>query len=249
MFPLPAGIEAWPVLVAVGSGIVRAISIVILLYTLKTEEVSRAIPIFHTFPVFVAILAMPLLGEAIGYLQWLAIFIVVAGSILVSVKKGTGGITSWLGKPFFFLFGASLLTAIANISGKYALEYMSYWNIFWISTFCMAAVYLLISLRPAVVRQLINMPGRNSALSLLVINEILAMTGMLLAYRAMEEGPVSLVSTITGSRPVAVFFLVLLAKRFMPKLLIEEEVGRGSMVVRLAATLMIAGGIAIIYLA
>jgi len=248
LFPLPAGIETWPLLVAVGSGIVRALSIVILLYMLKTEDVSRAIPIFHTFPVFVAIMAVPLLGETLGYLQWLAIIIVVVGSIIVSAKRGTGGITIWLGKPFFILFGASLLTAIANISSKYALGYMSYWNIFWISTFCMAAIYLLISLRPFVIRQLINMPGRNSALALITVNEILAMTGMLLAYRAMEDGPVSLVSTITGSRPVIVFFLVLLTKRFIPRLLIEEEVGRGSMVVRLAAILMIAGGIAIIYL-
>ena len=113
----------------------------------------------------------------------------------------------------------------------------------------MAAVYLLISLRPAVIRQLIRMPGRNKALTLIAVNEIMAMTGILLAYRAMEEGPVSLVSTITGSRPVIVFFLALAINRFLPKMLIAEPVGKGSMLVRLVATLMIAGGIAIIYLA
>ncbi len=249
LFPLPQGIETWPVLAAAGSGLVRAVSIFILLYILKTEEVSIAIPVFHTFPVFVAIMAVPLIGEELGYMQWLAIAIVVIGSVIISARRGAGGITGWLGKTFFLLLGASLLTAIANIASKYALDYMSYWNIFWVSTFCMAAVYLLISWRPAVLRQLIEMPGRNRALALIGLNEALAMTGILLAYRAMEDGPVSLVSTITGSRPVVVFFLVLLVRRFIPRLLVEEQVGRSSMVIRLAATLMIAGGIAIIYLA
>jgi drug/metabolite transporter (DMT)-like permease len=236
------------VLVAASSGLIRALSIVILLYILKTEEVSIAVPVFHTFPVFVAIMAVPLLGEKLGYLQWLAIAIVVVGSALISAKRGAGGLTGWMGKPFLLLLGASLLTAIANIASKYALGYMSYWNIFWISTFCMAAMYLFISVRPVVIRQLIKMSGRNLALALIGLNEVLAMMGILLAYRAMEEGPVSLVSTITGSRPVVVFFLVLLVRRFIPQLLIEESVDRGSMMVRLVATLMIAGGIAIIYL-
>ena len=249
IFPLPEGIEARPVLVAIGSGILRGVSILILLYTLKTEEVSRAIPIFHTFPVFVAIMAVPLLGETLGYLQWIAIIVIVSGSVIVSAKRGVGGITTWLGKTFFLLFIASLLTAIANISSKYALEYMSFWNVYWLNTLCMSAIYLLISLRLAVVRQLIKMPGRNQALALIALNETLAMTGMLLAFWAMETGPVSLVSTITGSRPIIVFFLALVVNRFLPKLLIAEPVGRGSLVVRLMATLMIAGGIAIIYLA
>jgi drug/metabolite transporter (DMT)-like permease len=249
LFPLPEGIEARPVLVAVGSGVLRAASILILLYTLKTEEVSRAVPIFHTFPVFVAILAVPLLGETLGYLQWLAIIVIVSGSVIVSAKRGEGGITTWLGKPFFLLFIASLLIAVANIASKYALDYMSFWNVYWISTFCMSSIYLLFSLRPTVIRQLINMPGRNPALALIALNETLAMTGMLLAFWAMETGPVSLVSTITGSRPIIVFFLALVINRFLPKSLITEPAGRGSMVVRLIATLMIAGGIAIIYLA
>ena len=249
IFPLPEGVETWPLLVAVGSGISRGISILILLYILKTEEVSRAIPIFHTFPVFVAIMAVPLLGETLGYLQWIAIIVVVGGSVLVSAKRGVGGITTWMGRTFILLFIASLLTAIANVASKYTLDYMSFWNVYWISTICMSLMYLLFSLRPVVVRQLIDMPRRNTALALIVFNETLAMVGMLLAFWALETGPVSLVSTITGSRPVVVFFLALIINRFLPKLLITEPVGRGSLAVRLIATLMIAGGIAIIYLA
>lgn len=249
LFPLPEGIEAWPLLVAIGSGILRAASIALLLYTLKTEEVSRAIPVFHTFPVFVAIMAVPLLGETLGCLQWLAIIIVVSGSIIISIKRGVGGITTCLGKPFFLLLSASLLIAIANIASKYSLGYMSFWNMYWISTFCMSAIYLLFSLRPAVIRQLFNMQGRNPAMSLIVLNETLAMTGILLVFWAMETGPVSLVSTITGSRPIFVFCLVLIISRFLPEFLLKEKSGKVALAIRLVATAMIAGGIAIIYLA
>ena len=86
-------------------------------------------------------------------------------------------------------------------------------------------------------------------MALIVVNETLAMTGITLIFRAMGSGPVSLVSTITGSRPIFVFVLALILNRFLPEFLLEGQFGRGALAVRLIATAMIAGGIAIIYLA
>ncbi len=249
LFPLPEDIGIQPLLVAVASGVLRAVAVAIFIYILKTEEVSWAIPLLHTYPVFVAIMAAPLLGEVLGYMQWLAIVVVVTGAVIISIKRGSGGSTTWPGKTFFLLLGSGLLMAVADVASKYALSYISFWNMYWIGSLCLAGIYLVFTLRSGVLRELINMPRRNSTMALITVNETLAMAGIVLIFRAMESGPVSLVATISGCRPLFVFILALILNRLLPDFLLKGQTGRGVLAIRLIATAMIAGGIAIIYLA
>jgi drug/metabolite transporter (DMT)-like permease len=236
-------------MVAVGSAILRTLSITILLYTLKREEVSRVVPVVSTYPIFVAIMAIPLLGETLGYLHWTAIIVVVVGAVMVSVKRNPGGSTSWLGATFLLLSGSSLLMAVADVTSKYALGYISSWNLYWVSILTTSIIFLLISLRPRVIRELINIKRPLSTLALLTINETLAMTGVAMMFWAMKLGPVSLVSAITSSRPIFVVIYALILTRIRPTFLLERRAGQGVLLLRLMAALMIAGGIAIIYLA
>ena len=247
LFPLPDDIGIWPLMVTVASGIARTIALFILLYTLKKEEVSRVIPMTSTYPVFVAIIAVPLLGETLNYLQWIAIIIVVAGAAIVSTRRSPSGSTTWLGRAFFLLVGSSLLMAVANVATKYALAYMSFWNMYCITIFCMSGIFMLISLRPRILKELSNMKRRNSAITLLALNEILVVAGIVSLFWAMEKGPVSLVSTIASSRPIFVVIYAIILSRTSPMFL-EWHTGKRMLVLRLIAIAMIVGGIAIIYL-
>jgi drug/metabolite transporter (DMT)-like permease len=247
LFPLPEGVGIWPVLVAVASGILRTSAVTIMLYTMKREEVSRVVPVVYTYPVFVAIMAVPLLGETLYYLQWLAIIIVVAGAVMVSFRRNSEGSATWLGKPLLLLFGSSLLFAMADIASKYALAFISFWNMFWVSAFCISGIFLLASMRPHIIRQLSNMKQRSSTIALVVFNETLAPIGIVLSFWAIQRGPVSLVSTIISSRPIFVFIYALIISRVSPMFL-EYQPGKAMLTLRLIATAMIFGGIAIIYL-
>lgn len=247
LFPLPEGISLLILLVAVASGIIRTGGIIIMLYILQREEVSRVVPVVYIYPIFVAIMAVPLLGESLYYLEWLAIIIVVAGAIMISVKRSPSGGATWLGRPFLLLLGSSLLLAVADISSKYVLSYISFWNLLWLSVFCLAGVFLLISLRPRIFRELSGMKQRKLAIGLVALNEALAMLGAMMLFWAIQEGPVSLVSTITASRPIFVLTFAFILSRVLPAFL-EWQRGRGTLALRLIATAMIVGGIAVIYL-
>ncbi len=247
LVPLPEGIGILPVLVAVVSGIFRTIAVTILLYNLQREEVSRVIPVVYTYPIFVAIMAVLFMGETLGYLQWLAIIIVVAGAVMVSVRQSPSGSTIWLGKPLLLLFGSSLLLAMADVTSKYALAYISFWNMFSLTAFCISGIFLLVSMRPRILSQLSSMERRNSAIALLAFNEILAPVGIALLFWALEKGPVSLVSTISSSRPVFVVIFALILSRILPGFM-EWQPGKGILALRLVAIAMIFGGITIIYL-
>lgn len=247
LYPLPDDTGFWTIMLTVASGITRIASLLILLYTLKKEEVSRVIPMASTYPVFVAIIAVPLLGETLNYLEWIAIIIVVAGAAIVSARRSPSGSTAWLGKAFFLLGGSSLLMAVANIATKYALDYISFWNMYSITVFCMSGMFILTSLRPGTIKELGSMKRRNSAIALLAFNEMLVVMGVLLSFWAMEKGPISLVSTILSSRPIFVLIYALILSRISPMFL-EWQSGKRMLVLRLIAIAMIVGGIAIIYL-
>ena len=247
LFSLPVGIGICPLLVAVASGIFRAAGATIMLYNLKSEEVSRVIPVVYTYPIFVALIAVPVLGETLSYLQWLAIVIVVAGAITISAKKSPSGFIIWLGKPLLLLFGSSLFFALADVASKYALSYISFWNLFSISAFCLSGIFLLVSVRPHIFRELGNMKQKSSAIALLAFNELLAPVAIALSFWAMERGPVSLVSTIIGSRPIFVVMFALILSRLLPTFL-EWQPGKGMLALRLVATALIVSGVAIIYL-
>ena len=249
LFPLPEDVGSGTLMIAIASAILRTLSITILLYTLKREEVSRVMPVASTYPIFVAIMAIPLLGETLGYLHWTAIIVVVAGAVMVSVKRRPGGSAGWLGTTFLLLSGSSLLMAVADVASKYTLDYISSWNLYWISVLTVSFTLLLISLRPHVIRELSNIKRPGSTMALLALNETLAMTAVAMLFWAMERGPVSLVSAVSSSRPIFVVIYVLILSRIRPKFLLEQRAGRGVLLLRLIAALMVAGGIAIIYLA
>ena len=96
----------------------------------KLEEASRASAIIHTFPVFVAVLAVVFLGETLASGQWVAILVVVAGAIIISVWGSRGGKIIRLNKAFPILIGASMFTAAGLLTGKYALEELPVWFVY-----------------------------------------------------------------------------------------------------------------------
>jgi len=246
--PLPEGIDAWPLAVAITSGLIRTAGLGILLYTLKTEEVSRVVPVVYAYPVLVAIMAVPILGESLGVLQWLAVLIVVGGAVLVAIKKNSEGIKGRLGKTFLLLVLASLSMALAEVAGKYTLDYISSWNLYWITALCVVFVFLAVSLRRSIIKQVSGVVRQVKTMLLVFTTETLAVVGMVLLFWALERGPVSLVSTISGSRPLFVFISAWLLSRFWKGFLLEDRTVGTALAMRLLAIAMIVGGIAIIYL-
>jgi len=231
--------------IAVVSGAMRAAAAFLMLYTMRTEEVSRIIPVVYAHPVFVAILAVPLLGESLVYLQWLAILMTVAGAVLISLKGR--GREARLRRSFGMLVASSVLFGAAAVATKYASESVSFWNMYSVTAIALGGGFLLVSLRPRVVRELRAMPGRDATLAVIGSNEVLALAGIVLSFWAIENGPVSLVSTVLGIRPFFVFLWALALSRFFPAAL-DESFTRGTVVLKVASIALIVGGVAMINL-
>ena len=247
LYPLPGEVGAIPLVVAFASGIVRSVGVLLMLHTMRSEEVSRIIPVVHTFPIFVAILAVPLLGEVLGYMEWLAILMTVGGAVLISVQRGAEGRGARLRKSFAMLIGSSLLLGVANTASKYALDYVSFWNMYSLNAICFSVVFLALSVRPRVLKELRDMKERGKALALLSLNECIALVAVTLSFWAMEQGPVSLVATALSVRPFFVFIYALALSRVFPAVL-EERLSRGIAVVKIISIGLIIGGVTLLTL-
>jgi drug/metabolite transporter (DMT)-like permease len=247
LFPMPDGVSATPILVAIGSGFTRSLGLLLMLQAMRSQEVSRIIPVVNTFPIFVAILAVPLLGESLGYLKWLSILMTVAGAILISIRRNIEGQGASLHKSFTMLLGCSLFLGVANTASKYAMDYISFWNMYSISVICFCIVFLSLSVRPRILRELMDMKGRGLALALIIVNECIVMAGIILSFWAMERGPVSLVSTILGVRPFFVFIYALALSRIFPAVL-NERISRSIATIKIISIGLIIGGVTLLTL-
>ena len=130
---------------------------------------------------------------------------------------------------------------------KYALEYISTWNMYWISHLILPLVLFSISLRPSVFREIRDYKKRNSSVILLALNETMAVTALILFFWSMQRGPVSLVSAVGSTRPLFVFLYAVIISR-LSSFLLEEQTSRSTLLLRFIAISLISGGIIIIYL-
>lgn len=234
-------------LLVAGASVTGSVAAMIIFYVLQKEEVSRVIPITHISPLFVALSATIFLNESLGWLHWLAIVIVVGGAIIISLEKRGQGKSLSLDKPFLLLLLSSLLIATRAILLKEGLEDLTFWNVYGMSALGTGLLFSSLALRPEVIRQWLNHPRRGSTFLIFLTNEIIAFISTVLQIRAISLGPVSLVSAIIATRPVLVALFSIILSIILPGFLLELP-GKRAMIVRLAAILMIVGGICIIYL-
>ena len=239
---IPDNISMDRLMAAIASGLFWGGALAMMFLGYKFEEASRASAIIHTFPVFVAVLAVAVLGETLIAGQWIAIISVVAGAFIISLRPTDGGGIVRLTRAFPILIGASLFTALALLTGKYALEELPVWFVDSLRSYGMVVVFVFLW-RPGAFGELFRAVRNWRTFLLLFLAEFsLAPLAVLLNVAAISLGPVSLVATLTATRPIFVFVYGTILS--MPALkLLDEPLDRTTLAVKLVAIIMVVGGI------
>lgn len=235
-----------PVIAGLGAGVGWGLGLVLLFHVLQHEEVSRVTPVYQTFPIFVAILAVIFLNESLSLLHWLAILLTVSGAVLISLKRSTTNRRLALGRSFFLLMLASLSVGVGQTVTKVALEELSLWQTLAVRSFGMALVILPLSYRPHLWGEVRKVFSNPAAIGVLLLTEaIVAPAAVVLTVWAVQLGPVSLASTLSATRPLFVFvYSALLSTRFWR--LLDEPITWRTLAVKLISIALILGGISII---
>jgi drug/metabolite transporter (DMT)-like permease len=244
VFGIPDQLPLTHLLLAGIAGLFWGASLWTMFIGYRFEEASRASAVIHTFPVFVALLAVPFLGEILSIAQCLAILIVVVGAFSISLRSSAGNLFT-INKAFPILIAASILTALAHITGKYSLEKIEVEFVYAVRNFFMAT-FLAMFIRPKDTVTVIRALKNPQTLALVIVGEtILAPIGIFLNVAASSIGAISIVSTVTASRPFFVFLYGSILS-IGPFRLLDESIDIRTLATKAISISLIIGGIALL---
>lgn len=244
----PSGVEFDVIVRAWSIGVLQGISLIIMFWMLKREDPTRVIPAMQTTPIFVALLAWAIFGESLGGLQWAAVFLAVAGSVLASVRIGSPSASGNVGfQPVFLLLAVSAaLMASSQLVTKSIIDDLSTLHIVSLRGTGLFTLMWAVFARPAAVKglgQFLKQPRR--APWLIFGEGIMPFAGHLLITFAIARGPVALVSALGGARPIFVFSLSAIGSWLAPGL-IYEKFTRPDMALKLGSATMVVAAVVII---
>ena len=243
VFGVPSDTALAFVMAALSSGLALGIGYALLFVGLKVDEASRAVAIAQIYPIFVALLAVPLLGERLSLAQWASILLVVLGTILISLPALPNRLAAL--KPsrgFPALLASGLFLGVGFFAAKVALQESSFATVFIYQQVGTLVAFLPFC-RPRVCRQLLGAMKNPRTVGLLVVGEgLLPLVVVAGALQATNLGRVSLVSAFLATTPLFVFVLATLLSHARWQIM-EEAVTRPALALKFAAIAMIVAGV------
>lgn len=245
----PANAELSAVAWALFSGALFGLSAQFLMRVLFSEEVSRTVSVFQSYPIFTAVFAFFFLGEHLGAVEWLAVAAVVSGAVMLSLRIDAEYRRLFLHRSFVLLMIGSAIQGSAHIFGKAAVDELPVLFTHAVRSLGLGGVFLLFNLRRAPWRDVSQfVRERSPALRFVAVNElIIASAGLLLLLWALSLGPAALVTALFGTRA---FFLVVysILLALVWKGALGEATTPGAVAAKVGSTCLIVGGAAAIAL-
>jgi len=230
-------------LIAMLAGFLLIVSYVPYLKALSIDEASRVVPVYQTIPIFVLVISYVLLGESFGAKSLIGFFVVLFGTLLLSLDKFSFGFISFR-KSFRYMILTSLIYAFAIVIFKFVAKDYDV-----VSTFCLevlgsglagVAFWILIpKYRKEFNLALKNLPKKG--FMVLAINEGTFLVGKLINAYALVLAPVALVSLVENTQPFFVLLYALFLSKFFPRIL-KEDFSKNSIKIKLVSLVIITVG-------
>ncbi|MEI6144147.1 MAG: DMT family transporter [Candidatus Berkelbacteria bacterium] len=231
------------IIIGLIGGIIYAAMTLFYFYGINAGDVSSAIPVFQSSPLFIAIFGAIFLGERFGIAKYIAVALIVISAFLINYQKGEKFKTN---KSFWFMVLAAITCAISQIVTKYLLSFTDYWTVF--SYLRIGSFIAVIPLYFIFMKDLIFTAKDKGAkaFALMTMSEFLNLTAVALMTAAAVTGFVTLTNTLSSVQPLFVLIFAVIISIFYPKIL-KEEIGRDAVVIKvIAIMLMIIGAVLVI---
>jgi uncharacterized membrane protein len=228
------------------SGILYMSAIYFYLQALQTEEASTIAPFFQAAAIFGLILGYFVLDEKISPLQIIGVLLIIAGSVILSLRFGRG--TSRVKtRMVILMLTCALAIALSSLIFKFFAVRDEFWTTtFW--NFAGQALFGVILMLIASNRlQFKGMMRSNSGavLSVNIVNELINLGGNLGLRYALLLAPLAIVQAISSTTLFFVLFFGIVLSLFFPRLG-REEIGIASLMQKIIATILVFAGVLLI---
>ena len=232
-------------LISCVTGLLSGVYLAIMFWVMRTQDVSRVVPVTSTYTIVVAILAMIFLGEIISPLAWAGIVATMCGAALMSLgptmreaERSQNQII-----PFLLLLGSSLAFGLSQFITKLIADDIDIWSMFMWRALGMGISCTAFIFWPRIMPDLIDTIRSPAPMGMLIVTEgVLVLGSVYITLQAIYSGPVSLVSTVMASRPLFVFALGIALSLSVSRVLDEPLEGK-ILAAKLTAILLIVGGV------
>jgi uncharacterized membrane protein len=237
--------EPWIIFFGIISGMLYIYALIPYFKMLTLEEVSRIIPVWRFIPLFVLLFAFLFLEERFDFVDLLAFILLVAGGVLISVRKIKNSLS--FSKALKYMLFSSFIYGIVFTLFKFVFQEQNFSNGFMFISFGLflggLSTLLLKSLRKEIVCVIKEESMRFKFV--IIFNRIVYLLGVVIYNLAISLGPVSLVSAATGFQSLFVLiFATILTVKF-PTIL-KEEITAQTFLQKTISILMLVIGAALI---
>lgn len=224
------------------SGILYMGAIYFYLEALQAEEASTVAPFFQAAGIYGLILGYFVLGEKLSVLQIIGVLLIIAGSVLLSMRFGQD-VSRIKGRLVILMLSCALAIALSTLIFKFFAVREEFWTTtFW--NFAGQAIFgAILMLTAANRRQFAKMMRANTVAVLSVngANELINLGGNLGMRYTLLFAPLGIVQAISSTTPFFVLFFGVILSLFFPSLGREEISFDGLIQKIIAITLVVAG--------
>jgi len=206
-------------------------------------EASKVITAFNMLPIFVLVMAGLFLGESITGTQIFGVLLLVAGAVLVSVKKTQG---RYFNRWILFVVFSGILFSSDMVFSKIVIDEIGWFSaLYW--KMVISAVFLIVLL-PLYYKKLFTTFKKNPKATLIAgLGEGTSLFARGSLYFAFTLAPVSLIYAFSSLQPFFVLIMAIAFTKILPKYL-KEEINADSIFLKLLAVILAVAGAALISL-
>ena len=212
---------------------------------LRATEVSRSTAIYSSNPIYTSLIAVIFLSEQLSIIKWIAIFLIVAGTILCSYEKKENKKTSSFNIMYLLIILAALCASLGNIFSKVALQTIHPFLADILAAYVGLPLCLSLLFKKEVLSETVASIRNKEIIIPLIIRGFISSLAVVFFYLAMQAGPISLVSAAYGVNPVFVFAISIFLSLFFPKIN-KENLSREVLFLKFLAIFLIVGGVVLI---
>ena len=177
------------------SGLATGASWLCYFKALQIGDINKVVPIDKSSTVLTILLAFLLLGEPIGLFQGIGVVLIGAGTFLMIEKKQQEGPSAASGKGWmFYAFGSAIFASLTAILGKVGIQGVESNLGTAIRTGVVLVMAWVMVLVTGKVKEVRRVPGRE--LTFICLSGIATGASWLCYYRALQDGPASVVAPI-----------------------------------------------------
>ena len=123
-------------------GVLSVIMLVAFVYALRQLPLAEAYSLFFVAPLLITALAVPILGEKVGWRRWLAIFIGLGGTLIVLRPSGQGMLSLGGLAVIVSAVGYALSAITVRVLGRTdSTQSMVFWMMTMLSIFSVALAW------------------------------------------------------------------------------------------------------------